>query len=117
MRRLIVFLIIACLFVQRIAAGAQELSGPEIGALVSDSDMEGTNMNSQHWVIHFNAKKTWYGTSSCSPAKGAGSQCGRLDSGEWYIEGVIPDAGHCLEDENPHATNAALLDFLNTPIR
>jgi len=28
---------------------------------------------------------------------------------------VIPDAGHCLEDENPHATNAALLDFLNTP--
>ncbi|HTV93907.1 MAG TPA: alpha/beta hydrolase [Verrucomicrobiae bacterium] len=26
---------------------------------------------------------------------------------------VIPDAGHWLEDENPRATNAALLDFLN----
>jgi pimeloyl-ACP methyl ester carboxylesterase len=30
---------------------------------------------------------------------------------------VIPDAGHWLEDENPHATNAALLDFLDAPIR
>jgi pimeloyl-ACP methyl ester carboxylesterase len=30
---------------------------------------------------------------------------------------VIPDAGHWLEDENPHATNAALLNFLNTPMR
>lgn len=26
---------------------------------------------------------------------------------------VIPDAGHWLEDENPRATNAALLEFLN----
>jgi pimeloyl-ACP methyl ester carboxylesterase len=26
---------------------------------------------------------------------------------------LIPDTGHWLEDENPHATNAALLDFLN----
>jgi pimeloyl-ACP methyl ester carboxylesterase len=26
---------------------------------------------------------------------------------------LIPDSGHWLEDENPHATNAALLDFLN----
>ena len=30
---------------------------------------------------------------------------------------VIPDAGHWLEDENPHATNAALLNFLNPPKR
>jgi pimeloyl-ACP methyl ester carboxylesterase len=27
---------------------------------------------------------------------------------------LIPNTGHWLEDENPHATNAALLDFLNT---
>lgn len=30
---------------------------------------------------------------------------------------VIPDAGHWLEDENPHATNAALVHFLNAPSR
>jgi pimeloyl-ACP methyl ester carboxylesterase len=26
---------------------------------------------------------------------------------------IIPDSGHWLEDESPHATNAALLNFLN----
>jgi pimeloyl-ACP methyl ester carboxylesterase len=28
---------------------------------------------------------------------------------------VVPDSGHWLEDENPRATNAALLAFLNAP--
>lgn len=30
---------------------------------------------------------------------------------------VIPDAGHWLEEENPHGTNAALQHFLNAPQR
>jgi pimeloyl-ACP methyl ester carboxylesterase len=30
---------------------------------------------------------------------------------------VIPDAGHWLEDENPRATNASLLEFLSAPMR
>jgi len=30
---------------------------------------------------------------------------------------VIPDAGHWLKGENPHASNVALLKFLSAPMR